>query len=305
MPFTNSELSGYAGRPLQLYEFLRTSGGINYYWRYNTSDRDMTYGVNLFRAVPISDSGMNFNTEAAATDIEVKMPISEDFCDMFRLSGTTPSDTVWLTIYRVHADDISDIEGSPVIGDLRMIWKGTVNGISQVDDIIAQVNCSMLAASFRRGGLRYGYQRSCPHVLYAPLTCKVDREVFRLDGTITAINGNSLESAGFASENDGWWNGGFIEYELPSGMIERRMVLTHTGDTIVIMGFPAGLSIGSSYSIFPGCDRTIDTCVNKFNNLANYGGFPHTPGRNPFDGMPVFDWWFVPLLSLASLSEFL
>lgn len=288
MAFETSELSGYEGQPIQLYEFLRTSGGTDYFWRYNTSDRDMLYSGNTFKAVPINDSGFRFNTEASSTDLDVTMPIAEEFCQNFRLAGTMPSDTVWLRIYRVHVGDISDIDTNPVVNDLRMVWMGTVNGITQLDDLTARVTCAMVAASFRRGGLRYGYQRSCPHVLYAPLTCKVNREDHRLDGTIEAIDGNILQSAGFAFEDDGWWDGGFIEYELPSGMIERRMVLSHIGDTIYIMGFPAGMSVGSTYAIFPGCDRTIDTCIVKFDNLLNNGGFPHTPGRNPFDGMPVF-----------------
>jgi hypothetical protein len=27
----------------------------------------------------------------------------------------------------------------------------------------------------------------------------------------------------------------------------------------------------------PGCDRTLATCTNVFNNAANFGGFPFIP----------------------------
>jgi hypothetical protein len=54
------------------------------------------------------------------------------------------------------------------------------------------------------------------------------------------------------------------------------------------MGLPTQMEVGNTISAFPGCRRTIDDCVNKFNNLDNFGGFPHSPGRNPFDGQPVF-----------------
>jgi len=34
----------------------------------------------------------------------------------------------------------------------------------------------------------------------------------------------------------------------------------------------------------PGCDLRAATCAAKFGNLANFGGFPEIPGRNPLGG---------------------
>jgi hypothetical protein len=39
--------------------------------------------------------------------------------------------------------------------------------------------------------------------------------------------------------------------------------------------------------IYPGCDRTSGTCLTKFNNLVNFGGFPFMPDTNPFVGTHV------------------
>ncbi len=36
-----------------------------------------------------------------------------------------------------------------------------------------------------------------------------------------------------------------------------------------------------------GCDLRRDTCAVKFANLANFGGFPDIPGRNPFGGTSI------------------
>lgn len=33
--------------------------------------------------------------------------------------------------------------------------------------------------------------------------------------------------------------------------------------------------------IYLGCNKTIDDCVNKFDNINNFGGFPYTPINNP------------------------
>jgi hypothetical protein len=31
-----------------------------------------------------------------------------------------------------------------------------------------------------------------------------------------------------------------------------------------------------------GCDHSVSTCAARFGNLANYGGFPFIPTKNPF-----------------------
>lgn len=290
MPVNRYETHPFSGRPFQLYEFLRTSNGTDFYWRYNSSDRDIWYNNARWKAVPIIDNGVRLSGEAQSTDLEVTMPINEEFCEQFRLSGSVPSDTVWLRIRRLHVGDVdfSDPAQPTVVGDALVIWIGTINGITQTGELEAKVRCSMLSASLRRGGLRYGYQKNCPHVLYAPNTCKANKEDFRVTGEVTAIDGNQITVAEFGAQDEGWFNGGWVEWTQPSGMVERRMILTSTGSDIFIMGLPVEMAVGDTISAFAGCDRTIDTCVNKFDNLENYGGFPHSPGRNPFDGNPVF-----------------
>lgn len=284
------EQHAFSGRPVYLYEFLRTSNGADFYWRYNTSDRKIFYNTYEWKPINIYDDGIRLSAEAASTDLIVTMPISEDFCDQFRLSGTTPSDTVWLRVRRVHVGDMTDVDGDAptVAADALLMWIGTVNGINQIDELTAKVRCSMVSASLRRSGLRYGYQKNCPHVLYASNTCKVNKADFLLSATVTAIDGLTISATEFGTKPDGWFSGGFLEYALPSGMTERRMIVNHVGEDITIIGLPAGMAVGDTISSYPGCDRTVDTCVAKFNNLANFGGFPHSPGRNPFDGNPVF-----------------
>ncbi len=284
------EASAFSGKPIHLYEFLRTSDGTEFYWRYNSSDRDLSYNGNLWKGIPISDDGVKLSGEASSTELVVTMPITDTFCNQFRLNGTTPSDTVWLRIRRVHGGDIEGLDGGQetIVVDALVTWIGTVNGINQTDELTAKVRCSMLSASFKRGGLRYGYQKNCPHVLYGKNTCRVDKETFRFTGDVVAISGSTITVNGFDGLPDGWFNGGFLEYTIPSGMLERRMILSHSGENITIMGLTSELAISDIVSGFPGCDRTVTTCVAKFNNLANMGGFPHSPGRNPFDGKPVF-----------------
>lgn len=288
MTFKTLELSPYDGRPLQLYEFSRASGDDVFYWRYNGSDRDITYAGSLYKAVAISDAGATFSSDQLSSDLVVTMPATEDFPQQYRLDGTIPSDTIMLRIRRAHASDIADIEVFPVAAEAPLVWVGTVSGIRHTTEILAEITCAMMTASLQRPGLRQGYQIGCPHILYAPTTCKADPAVFAAPATVTGLDGSHVTTDLLSGYENGWFNGGYIEYLTPAGFQERRFLTRHTGATVTTMGFPAGLAVGDTLFAYPGCNRTTGHCEFKFLNLPNYGGFPHTPGRNPFDGMPLF-----------------
>ena len=41
---------------------------------------------------------------------------------------------------------------------------------------------------------------------------------------------------------------------------------------------PRAIGAGDAYSVHSGCDKRAATCRGRFNNLVNFGGFPHMPG---------------------------
>ncbi|GAC1333169.1 MAG: DUF2163 domain-containing protein [Beijerinckiaceae bacterium] len=54
------------------------------------------------------------------------------------------------------------------------------------------------------------------------------------------------------------------------------------------------LAPGDRFTVTAGCDKTLRTCRDKFNNLVNHRGFPHMPGNDvvisyPNSNDPIFD----------------
>jgi uncharacterized phage protein (TIGR02218 family) len=41
---------------------------------------------------------------------------------------------------------------------------------------------------------------------------------------------------------------------------------------------PYPITAGDSYTLQQGCDKTIGTCSNRYNNAINFRGEPHVPG---------------------------
>ena len=43
---------------------------------------------------------------------------------------------------------------------------------------------------------------------------------------------------------------------------------------------PAQIQVGDRFDIVMGCDGLLGTCRDRFNNVANFRGFPHLPGQD-------------------------
>ncbi|MGP1665642.1 MAG: phage BR0599 family protein, partial [Rhodanobacter sp.] len=73
-----------------------------------------------------------------------------------------------------------------------------------------------------------------------------------------------------------------------TGALERRGIDEHLGKQLRLLGKSDGLLEGMDVKAYPGCQRTSAVCAAKYNNLLNYGGYPHLPGKSPFDGDPLY-----------------
>ena len=61
----------------------------------------------------------------------------------------------------------------------------------------------------------------------------------------------------------------------------RAHTRTSGGEVIAANGTLLGvLSIGDMIAVSAGCDKAPETCRDRFNNIANFRGFPHMPGND-------------------------
>jgi hypothetical protein len=49
------------------------------------------------------------------------------------------------------------------------------------------------------------------------------------------------------------------------------------GWVYVKLAFLTPVLPGDEFQLLPGCDRTLATCSNVFNNAVHFGGFPYIP----------------------------
>lgn len=275
------DLSNFDGQPISLYEFVRTTTptltGVPVVstYRYTNADQDIVYGGNTYSAIPISDDGVRQSGEDVSDELRVTLPADTAVPILF--VAAPPDDPVALLIRRTHYGE----------SDSFLAWVGTVAMASRPDDLRAVLVCQTASADLNRGGLRMTWQRGCPHALYDG-QCRADPGDFVVAGTIATVGGTSLTVTGFDAVGDGWFDGGWIEKIQNDGHVLRRGIVSHTGTSIALLGLSYGFEVDDEVVGFAGCNRTPTVCNDKFDNLSNYGGFPHIPGKSPFDGDPVF-----------------
>lgn len=273
MTFNAYEASTQLGKPVELYEFMN---GMDLY-RYTSADHDVEYEGETFIAYPLQRTAIATTAEKGRNNLQIKGPRNIPIADIFRVQP--PSDVVTLTVYRYHEIDPD--------AERIVLWVGRVLNVKWDSALTVTIYCEPITVSLERPGLRRLFQRQCPHVLYGN-KCGMSGGPQKIDyavsATITAADGITLTSAAFDALADNYLAGGFIEYELPSGNIDRRFIATHVGADVGI-NFPSSdIYVGMTVTAYPGCDHTLATCNSKFSNSANYGGMPFIPQKDPMDG---------------------
>ena len=270
MTYTTLETSAQSGRPVELYEFI--NGATAY--RYTSADGDVVYGGNTYTAAPIARGAVEATSETARLALEITCARDIPVLDLFALMP--PENVVALTLRRLHAGD----------GEAIILWMGRVLNVTW-NTASAKIHCESVYTSLKRTGLRRLYQKNCPLGLYGPV-CNLDRTNFDLSRTVATISGVTIVVTTMAGYADGYFAGGYLEWERTTGVFERRMIRSHVG-TAITVSFPIpGLVTSAAVVLYPGCDHTLATCDGKFANRLNYGGQPYYPDKNPFNGVALY-----------------
>ncbi len=273
MTFAEKEISTFGGEPIDLYTFNRAG----MYWRYTSADENKTIGGFIYESIPISVGNYERSQDSAKNPISIKISKESDFVQQFIVAP--PSDLIPVTITKYHETD-PDLE-------VIVVWTGRVINVRFLEKEVT-VSCEPIFTSIRRPLLRRVYQVACPYILYG-ISCKLTNTDFSVDGTITTISGLTITASEWGAYDDDYFTGGYIERTgTLGGAIDKRPILTQTGTAITINLQIVGLSVGETITAYPGCNHNLTTCINKFANNLNFGGFPYMPNKNPMDGTPVF-----------------
>ena len=124
------------------------------------------------------------------------------------------------------------------------------------------------------------YSKTC-RADFSDQYCKLDKEKFTSKGEVSfALQNNSFIDE-FRVEPDEYYNHGVLTFlsGINKGFSyqiiefkDKKIIL----DSIILLD----IKNGDKYIITAGCDKNIETCINKFDNAINFRGEPYIPAKS-------------------------
>lgn len=276
MAFEALETSRFGGRPLRLFVFQRQA----LIWRYCRAARDITIGGDTYLAAAIDRSEIRQTAERAKDELTITMPYLRDpgaaeFPATQALGDNwhpyIPSDPIAVTCLATHYGDTASV---------AVEWSGIVTQPAFTDTELT-LTCEPGPAIARARNQGPKWQRACWKTVYSTglRGCNLALGAFEVAGTVSAVAGLSVTAPEFAGAPL-TLDGGWLEWVRPDGLVERRSIISHAGDTVTVLYGAAALAVGLAVTARPGCPRTWAACEARSNTI-NYGGSVYKPTKDP------------------------
>lgn len=263
MAFEDYEYTTDSGEPFYLYDFVR--GSWSDYITSKATEFVVTTTNQTYRPVAISHGKVRQGEDVRKDTITITIPRGDNLTSEF--INMAPETTTSVTIRKMHRGMSFD--------DAVVIWKGRVVA-GEPKQQQFELSCESVFTAMRRTGIRLRCELICQHALYDS-ECGVDQAEFETEEEVVTMPSATEIEVDSITQDDGWFSGGILKHGE-----DTRFITRHSGDTVIISRPLPGLEEGEKVFLYPGCDRTLDTCKDKFDNKLNFLGFPWFPGSNPF-----------------------
>jgi uncharacterized phage protein (TIGR02218 family) len=121
------------------------------------------------------------------------------------------------------------------------------------------------------------WQQSCTHT-FGDAMCLFDRASLQASFAAGAGSMPNAITGAVTPNPGGLYNQGTITGVSGANVgFSRTVASVENGVVLVKLPFLSPVIPGDQFQLLPGCDRTLTTCTNIFNNSIHFGGFPYIP----------------------------
>ncbi len=121
------------------------------------------------------------------------------------------------------------------------------------------------------------YSKSCRADL-GDSRCKANLSAFTFADNVAEVVNNITFRTNNLTQNAGYFTGGEVEFTSGSNQGLRMEVKEFTENFIILaLPMPYEIQVGDNIKAIAGCDKSLDSCKNKFSNIINFRGEPHIP----------------------------
>jgi uncharacterized phage protein (TIGR02218 family) len=161
------------------------------------------------------------------------------------------------------------------VGGGVTLFRGLVSTVDAVGRTSATMTIASALVILDYDMPRNLFSPTCVHTLYDP-GCGVIRGAYAANGTAGA---GSTQSAILSSLAAAQHAQGSLVFTSGANANARGTVKSVVvGSALnLIYPLPFAPATGDAFTVYAGCDHTQATCVSRFNNGANFRGFPYVP----------------------------
>lgn len=238
-------------------------------------DRDLTFLGDTFE----SQAGLQPTELRAGSDLAVDAQDAMGVLTSDRITETDIADGLW--------DDAE-------VSVWRVNWANTAQRSLRRRGAIGQIRRGRLAFTAEVRSLAHLlgqtvgrlYQSGCDAAV-GDARCKVDLDLpaFKGSGVVDAlIDARSFSATGLDAFASDWFTGGALTWATGANAGRILEVAVHVegdgGVTLWMLDLPVrDIGAGDTFTVTAGCDKRIETCAARFDNVLNFRGFPDIPGQ--------------------------
>lgn len=255
-----------------LADLYRVTRGDGQVFGFASLDSDVLYGGVLYRAAGAwSASALAQDTSLRVGNLELVGYLSADTITQADAeAGLWDGATV--EHWRVNYADLSlghEIMGQGELGEVRMI-----DG-----QLVAELRGFLQKLQNEQGRV---FLPTCDLVLgeQGDFKCQVNMTGFTHTGTVTSVADRANFTASALAQATDYFRFGVVTWTSGANDGRRMEVKSFTTGGVFALQMPmsGAIAVGDTFSATAGCDKLFATCQSKFNNVVNFGGFPHLPG---------------------------
>lgn len=259
-------------KPAELYRIWRPGATGTTEWCYTSGDVTVTHDSKSYVPAPITRGQITQDADLKVTQVSVTVDFLSPAFTAFMVNW--PVELVWVEIKKT-------FRNNP--GEGQVIFLGQVSQVS-IQGRKAQALCVGFEYFLKQKMPIVRYQLQCNWRLrYGQ--CGYNPDIYKVDAVITVDwDPTHLVSDTFAGYPEHYFMWGWVKW----GDYRRPVTYSTPTTKVVVMRYPIpGLTTGQTVTVYAGCDRSMDSCKNRFNNIMNFGGFPYIPFNNPVTKLPA------------------
>lgn len=260
-------------RMADLYTITLKNGTV---LRYTTWDQTVTVLGNSFLTGPPHLRRSHIEEKVGLDVSSLELEIAAGIGDMMngvpilQLIANGTLDGATLKIDRL----FMDAAGNQIGTVLR--FSGIVGEVEEVGRSSAKLTVNALVQLLAQQLPNIILQPNCTNTLFDP-RCGLNKASFAENN---AVQGGSTVNKviSLSARADGYFDNGQVVFTSGPNSGTTKAVRSYFGQQFFFNSpLPFAPNAGDAFMAYPGCDKTQSTCTAKFNNLANFEGFPYVP----------------------------